>query len=213
MGAYITNNFFKQTILTFAGLPLLIWAMGNAPERTLLKEALSLITILSFFQMIGQFFWARTNKSAVADLKMSKVIKYHKIMGYTFVIILLFHPVFLFVPRFLEAGIDPADAFITTITTFTSQGVVLGIIAWSLLIILGITSFVRKKLPMEYKTWRVFHGILAILFVSVAAWHAIDLGRHSSFPMSLLIISTGVCGILLLMKAYTFKSIKKTEEV
>ena len=86
MRAYIKNNFLKQSVLAFTGIPLLIWAMGNFPERSLWKESLSVMTILAFYQMIGQFFWTRTNRSAVANLRMSKVIKYHKIIGYTFVI-------------------------------------------------------------------------------------------------------------------------------
>ena len=143
---------------------------------------------------------------------MSKVIKYHKIIGYTFVLILFFHPLYLVVPRFFEAGVSPVDAFITIISTL-NQGVVLGIIAWCLMLALGITSLARKKLPMKYKTWRVFHGILAMLFISIAAWHVIDLGRHSNLTMSILISMLTAGGILLLLKTYTFKKSKKTSEV
>ncbi len=78
---------------------------------------------------------------------------------------------------------------------------------------LGITSLARKKLPMKYKTWRVFHGILAMLFISIAAWHVIDLGRHSNLAMSILISMLTAGGILLLLKTYTFKKSKKTSEV
>ena len=202
MSAYIKSNFFRQSVLAFTGMPLLIWTMGNFPERSLLKESLSVMTILAFCQMIGQFFWTRTNRSAVANLKMNKVIKYHKIIGYTFVIVLLVHPVLLVVPRFFESGVAPVDAFITIVTTFTNQGVVLGIIAWCLMLALGITSLARKKLPMKYKTWRVFHGILSMLFISIAAWHVIDLGRHSSFVMSTLISMLTANGIMLLLKTY-----------
>ncbi len=212
MGTYITSSFFRQSLLAFAGLPLLIWAMGNFFERSLLKESLSVMTILAFCQLIGQFFWARTNRSVVANLKMSKVIKYHKFIGYTFVTILFFHPLYLVIPRFFESGVSPVDAFITIITTL-NQGVVLGIIAWCLMLALGITSLARKKLPMKYKTWRVFHGILAMLFISIAAWHVIDLGRHSSFVMSFLISILTTGGIMLLLKTYTLKKSKKTSEV
>ena len=213
MRAYIKNNFLRQSVLAFTGMPLLIWTMGNFPERSLLKESLSVITILAFCQMMGQFFWTRTNRAAAANLKMSKVIKYHKIIGYTFVIVLLVHPVLLVAPRFFESGIAPVDAFITIITTFTNQGVVLGIIAWFLMLALGITSLVRKKLPMKYKIWRVFHGILAMLFIFIAAWHVIDLGRHSSFVMSILISMLTAGGIMMLLKTYTPKKSKKTSEV
>ncbi len=208
MHYYFTNRFFRQTLLAFTGIPLLFWAMGNFPERSVLKESLSVITVLAFCQMVGQFFWTRANRSAVAELKMNKVVKYHKIMGYTLVIFLLFHPLCLVVPRFFESGVSPVDAFITIITTM-NQGVVLGIIAWCLMLVLGITSFARDKLPMKYKTWRVFHGILALLFIAVAAWHAIDLGRHFNLSMSILISLLTTGEILLLLKTYAFKKYKR----
>jgi predicted ferric reductase len=213
MSGIIKSHFFRQTMLAFAGMPLLIWAMGNVPERTLLKQALSLITILAVFQMIGQFFWSRANRYAVKNLTMSKLMKYHKIIGYTFAIALLVHPVLLVVPKFFEAGVDPGEAFITILTTFSSQGVVLGIIAWCLLLVLTITSFIRRKLPMGYKTWRVFHGVLAILFTVAAVWHTMDLGRHSSPAMSTLIIVLFVVGVLPVVKTYTLELIKKTGEI
>ncbi|ACN13217.1 conserved hypothetical protein (non-secretory protein with 6 TMhelices) [Desulforapulum autotrophicum HRM2] len=213
MNDVIKSPFFRQTMLAFAGMPLLIWAMGNFPEQTLLKQALSLITILAVFQMVGQFFWSRTNRYAVKDLTMGKLMKYHKIIGYTFAIALLVHPVFLVVPKFFEAGVGPGEAFITIITTFTSLGVVLGIIAWSLLVILTITSFIRNKLPMGYKTWRVFHGVLAILFTVAGLGHAMDLGRHSNPAMSILIIVLFVVGVLPVVKTYTLEMIKKTGEI
>ena len=202
MGAYIKSKFFRQSILIFIGIPLIIWATGNFPERSILKESLSIITILAFSQMIGQFFWTRTSRSFRTDLKMSQVVKYHKVIGYTFVGILFFHPIYLVIPRFFEAGVSPFDAFVTIITTF-NQGCVLGIIAWCLMLVLGITSFLRNKLPMTYKTWRVFHGTLAMLFISVTAWHAIDLGRHANLAMSLLISMLTAVAILLLLKIYT----------
>ena len=202
------HNYFRQTMLVFAGIPLLIWAMGNLPHRTVLKGALSVITILAFFQMIGQLFWARTNRYAVADLRMGTIIKYHKIVGYAFVIVLLFHPVLLVVPKFFESGVAPLDAFITIITTL-NQGVVLGITAWCLMLILGVTAFARNKLPMEYKTWRVFHGIVSILFISVATWHVIDLGRHSSLAMAIFITLLTTGGVWLTGKQYLLKTLKK----
>ncbi|WP_319576998.1 ferric reductase-like transmembrane domain-containing protein [uncultured Desulfobacter sp.] len=207
MGAYIKSRFFRQSILIFMGIPLVIWATGNFPVRSLLKESLSIITILAFYQMIGQFFWARTSRSARMDLKMNQVVKYHKVIGYTFVGILFFHPIYLVVPRFFEAGISPFEAFVTIITTF-NQGCVLGIITWCLMLVLGVTSFLRNKLPMTYKTWRVFHGTLAILFISVAAWHAMDLGRHATLAMSILISMLTASGILLLLKTYIFKTVR-----
>ena len=213
MRAYIHNSFFRQTLLAFTGIPLLlIWTMGNSLERSPLKEALSVITILALFQLIGQFYWARTNRSAVRSLTMAKVLRYHKCIGYTFVLVMIFHPLYVLVPRFLEAGVSPVDAFITMITTL-NVGVVLGMIAWCLMLVSGVTSFARNTLPMKYKSWRFMHGILAILFVSTAVWHAIDLGRHSSLVMSIVLSVLTVGGIVILLQTYTLKKNIKTSKV
>ena len=112
MSTYIKNKFFRQSILVFIDMPLLIWATGNFPERSLLKEYLSIITILAFWQMIGQFFWTRTSRSVLTNLKMSRVVNYHKVIGYIFITILSLHPLYLVIPRCFEAGVTPVDAFL-----------------------------------------------------------------------------------------------------
>lgn len=200
-----------QSIIIFTGMPLFIWAMSTFPERSLLKELLSVMTILAFCQVMGLFFWTRLHRSTDGDISMSKVIKYHIATGYVFVVILLFHPFFLVSLRFFEPGVAPVDAFVTIISTL-HQGVVLGIIAWCLLLVVGITSFVRKKLPIQYKTWRVFHGMLAMFFIVIATWHVINLGRHSGFAMSIFVSTVAGCEVLLLLKKYTVKKIRKTSE-
>ncbi len=210
MRVYTQNNSFRLSLLFLIIIPMLVFGMtSNFMERSILKEVLSIVTILTFFQLIGQFFWARTNRPAVKQLTMSRVLKYHIFIGYTFVVIMFFHPLYVVTPRFFEAGVSPVDAFITMITTM-NIGIVLGIIAWCLMLALGITSFMRNKLPMNYRNWRVLHGILAIFFLSAAVWHAIDLGRHASLSMSILFCVLTAGGILHLLKNYFFKT-KKTK--
>lgn len=77
MSVYLKSKFFIQSLLAFIGMPLFIWALGSLPARSFLKELLSIMTVLAFCQIIGQFFWTRTNRYAAKDLKMSKVINYH----------------------------------------------------------------------------------------------------------------------------------------
>lgn len=189
----------------FIGLPILLWATGDFPRRTYLKESLSILFILSFCLMLGQFFLARSNRSGVSGIKMSMVLKIHKAIGYIFVSVLLIHPFLIVVPRYFEGGIEPMEAFTTLITTIDSLGVVLGMVAWSLMLILGITSIMRKSLPMTYGTWRIFHGILSIVFIAVATWHAVDLGRHTDFTMSVFLITLAASGVVLLLRTYVLK--------
>ena len=180
----------------------------TSPAEPFSKNLFQFCFILSFSLMLGQFFLGRSNKSIITRFKMSNVLKFHKVIAYTIVSVFLLHPFLIVVPRYFESGVTPMEAFITIITTFNSLGVVLGIIAWFLMLILGITSLIRNKLPMKYKTWRYFHGILSILFISFAAFHALDLGRHTNLAMSIYIIILAVSGILLLLKTYFFKPSK-----
>lgn len=196
-------------ILIFIGLPILFWALGDVPKRSSLKETLSIITLIAFSMMLAQFYLARSNRQVLKEHKMSKVVKWHKAIGYIFVSILLIHPFLIVVPRYFESGIDPKDAFVTLITTFDSLGVILGMIAWVLMLLIGLTSMFRNQLPMSYKTWRVFHGILSIAFITLATWHAIDLGRHTDKAMSIFMLIMAAGGVLLLLKTYFIKTPKK----
>ncbi len=209
MNRYLKSSFFVQSVLIFVGMPLLIWGLSSFPERSLLKETISVLTLLAFFQMVGQFFLSRSNESAVQELKMGRLVRLHNVIGYSAVTILLIHPFLLVFPRFFEAGVAPDEAFVTILTTLSSPGVVLGIIAWCLMLTLGIMSFMRHQLPMKYTTWRVVHGILSMLFVFSGAWHLIDLGRHANLAMSVFIAVLTAGGVLLLLSTYR----PKTEKV
>ncbi len=194
-------------ILIFIGLPVLFWALGDVPRRTVLKESLSILTLVSFSLMLGQFYLARSNQRMLKEHKAVKVIKWHKAIGYIFVAVLMLHPFFIVIPRYFESGVSPKDAFITLITSFNSFGVVLGMISWGIMVLLGLTSFFRKKLPFSYKTWRVIHGCLSIVFVVLASWHAMNLGRHMDMPMRIFVLIVAGGGILLLLNTYLIKPI------
>ena len=198
-------------ILMIIGFPILCWVLGDTPKRTWLKEGISILTILAYFLMIGQFFLARSNRNLLKAHQMNKVLKIHKIIGYAFVIILLIHPFLIVFPRYFESGVKPVEAFITIISSYGSIGVLLGIIAWLFMLILGITSLFRNKIGLSYKTWRIFHGSLSIAFIVLASWHAIDLGRHTNIMMSAYMITLGGAGVALLLKTYFFKSLKEGE--
>jgi predicted ferric reductase len=195
-------------ILVFIGLPILFWALNDLPNRSNLKETISLVTLVSFSLMLGQFYLARSNRNVLKAHKMSRVVKWHKVIGYTFVSILLVHPFLIVVPRYYESGVDPIEAFVTLITSFDNPKIILGMVAWSLMLIIGLTSLFRNQLPFSYKTWRIIHGILSIVFISAATWHAVSLGRHTDKPMSIFMIVLATGGILLLLRTYLSKSTK-----
>ncbi|MGB5280320.1 MAG: ferric reductase-like transmembrane domain-containing protein [Arenicellales bacterium] len=198
------------SLLIFIVLPLLLFFLGDVPARSVLKDSISILTIVAFSLMLQQFFLTRLFKKTSQSFKLSQISKIHKIIGYIILPIFLLHPVLLVVPRFFEAGVEPLDALITILTTFESLGVVLGLIAWGLMFLLGITAIFRyklvKKFSINYKAWRIFHGSLTILFMSLASWHAIDLGRHINLSMAVFMIVFVLSGSVLFTWNHVFKS-------
>lgn len=211
MAEYIKNNVQLQILSFFIGMPLIIWSLGNSPQRTLLKESLSVVTILAFSLMIGLLFLTRTNSLAAGKVAFGKVIKLHKVVGYAAVPVLLLHPLFLVLPRFFEAGVAPGEAFRTIITTFTSPGIIFGLITWSLLLTLGITSLLRKKLPLSYLTWRSIHYLLALLCLLSGTLHVLNLGRHADLLMTGFIVLVSAGGIYQTTKK-TFSRVNEGEK-
>ncbi|MDO6456302.1 ferric reductase-like transmembrane domain-containing protein [Celeribacter halophilus] len=200
-------------LAVFVGLPLLFYTLGDAPRRTYLKEAISIVTLLAFTMMLGQFFLARSNETLLSLFKPLQIQKFHKYIAYSAVAIILLHPALIVLPRSLEGGIKPWDAFVTMITDLGNLGIVLGLIAWVLLLVLGVTAFFRRKLiphfTLKYRGWRYFHGGLAVTFTVLALWHSIALGRHTDVAMSVFFLSLAALGFVMLAHMYWGAAPKK----
>lgn len=197
-------------IILFIGMPILFYATGNFPRRTLLKESISLLTIVSLCLLLAQFFLTRSGNSLLLRYSMAKVIKVHKIIGYVLICIFLVHPFLIVLPRYFEAGVEPADALITLLRTYSNPAVLNGILAWLLLFILLSTALLREKIPLIYKTWTTVHKWLAIAFIIFACWHAIALGRHTDGVLSVYVVILSLCGIILLFRDHILQIVSKS---
>jgi predicted ferric reductase len=201
----IANNnrqFYAFAAAVFIGLPILLWAASEVPNRTALSEALSLATLLAFSLTLGVFYFTRAYVSARISLKMGPTIKWHRRVGYLAVAVLLLHPLLIVLPRAFASGVAPIEAFVTMIATWESPGILMGIIAWCLMLVLGLTALLRKRLPLNHTIWRAIHGMVAVLFIVLGTWHAIVLGRHTNLAMSLFMAMLAAGGVLLLWKTY-----------
>ncbi len=201
------NKMYKWTaaVAIFFVLPLIIYTAGDFPRRGMLKESISIITIIAFFVTLLQFFLSRVNKPILNGCKMSKVIVWHKSLGYVFVFLLLIHPFLIVLPRYFEAGVEPKDAFMLILSNLGQKGLFFGLLSWALLLFLGLTSLFRNLLPVSYKTWRLMHGLLSVLFLAAASIHVISTGRHINLTMSWLIAVLSITGIFLLVRQYLIK--------
>ena len=204
----IKLKYILISLFIFVIIPLFILSLQTLPPRTLLKESTSVLVIVGFFFLLGQFYLNRSNKVFIKIYKMVKIIKLHKIIGYTVIAIFFIHPFLIVLPRFFEAGVDPIYAFWLMITDFKSLGIIFGLIAWCVMIALLLTSFYKDKLNMTYVKWRVLHIVLSIVFVAAGLWHVIDLGRHMNEFMIFFIFLLICMAVYLLSKLYFFKNEK-----
>ncbi len=213
MGLVMKNkNYIKKIVLlvvAFIVTPIVLYNLGNFPKRGYLMETLSLITILGFTLLLSQFFLTRINRDLVKSIRMVNVLKIHKFIGYLFISILLLHPFFIIVPKLFDNGVTPTDAFLKLVTTYSSLGIILGLIAYSCMLIILVTSFFRFKLYLKYRTWRNLHGYLTLLFVITATWHVVNMGRHSNTSFAIYYVLMVLSGIYYLLKTYLFKTSKK----
>ncbi len=193
--------------VVFLAVPAAMAITSNTPERgTWLEDFLSLITILGFSMMLGQLYLTRLKSAFTSGMKLPRIITLHKALGYLLVSVILLHPFFIVLPRYLEAGANPVDSFITMVTQWDNLGIVFGLVAYALMLLLGITSMFRNQMPVTYRQWRVLHGILSILFVAFGTWHAVQLGRHMERALSIYLIMLAAVGVLLLLQMYLFNN-------
>lgn len=197
-------------LLLFTGIPLFIYFFGDFPRRPLLKEVISVVTIVSFFMMLLQFYLSRFNKSLDGNVKKSKVVQWHKVLGYVFVSILLSHPLMIVLPQYTNQGLTPWEALGSLLGEWNSYGVAMGIMAWVLMLVIGLLSAFRNKLNMKYTSWRLLHGWMSLAFVIIASLHVVSLGRHSNMSMDVLIALITVGIIWLTFRTYVKPQKQKT---
>ncbi|MGH4036466.1 MAG: ferric reductase-like transmembrane domain-containing protein [Sphaerochaeta sp.] len=190
----------------YFAVPIIYMLVGDFPSRTVLKEFLSLVTVGAFFLLLGQFYLSRINIVTLKGQKYSKVVRLHKIIGYIGIPIIFLHPFFIVLPRYFEASLDPSDAFVKILTSFDNRAIILGLIGMLLMILIGITSILRIRIGLKYKTWRAMHAILSAAFIVVATWHAVALGRHMDKFLSTYTILMSSIGMVFLIRTYFFNT-------
>lgn len=206
MRTYLKMYHLLIAVALFISIPIVFYLMSDAPQRSLLKECLSLITVLSLTLVVGQFFLARSNSLIMNSFHPMTIQKVHKAIAYTALVVLLVHPFLIVFPRYFEAGVKPLDAFIIMLTTLSSIGILLGLLSWTLLILIGITAAFRasiiRRWKIKYPNWRYFHGVASVIFIVIALWHAIDLGRHTNVSLSIYLVISALLGGVLLFRLY-----------
>ncbi|PZX14010.1 ferric reductase-like transmembrane domain-containing protein [Celeribacter halophilus] len=188
------------------GVPVCFYILSDAPFRSAFKDALSLLTLVGFSLLIAQFYLTRGNAPVSQAFKPALVQKLHKYLAYTAIVVILAHPYLIVVPRYFEGGVEPWTAFVTMLTQFSNIGILSGILAWLVLVAVGITAFFRRKvmrkMRKKYRGWRGLHAVLVLGFILPALFHVIMLGRHMSLGLAIYFCAALALGLVLLARLY-----------
>lgn len=166
--------------LVVVALPLLLAWLTGGPPRPLLQELASGLGMLAFSMILMEFVLSGRFKKISNGIGMDVTMRFHQLMARTALAFALLHP---FLYRGTASGDqrpwDPTRQ-LTTTTDFADLSS--GIVAFLLLPSLVLLAAGRKQLDYKYETWRLMHGLGAVLIAGLLLHHTTQAGRYGSQP-------------------------------
>jgi predicted ferric reductase len=162
-------------------LPLILsWFVGG-PPRPFHQELASGLGILAFSMILMEFVLSGRFKSISNGVGMDVMMRFHQVMARTALVFALLHP-FLYhgTPSGGQRPWDPTRQ-LTITTDFIDLST--GILAFVLLPSLVLLAIWRSHLDYKFETWRLIHGIGALLIALLLLHHSVYAGRYGSQPV------------------------------
>jgi predicted ferric reductase len=184
--------FLILTYIAAVTLPLgLSWLVGG-PPRAFHQELASGLGILAFSMILMEFVLSGRFKNISNGIGMDVTMRFHQVMARTALCFALLHP-FLYqhTPSGGQRPWDPTRQLTITTDLFNLST---GIAAYLLLPILVLLAIGRSQLNYKYETWRLIHGVGALLVALLLLHHTVYAGRYGSQPVMtwLWVAMTGV---------------------
>lgn len=166
--------------LFVVSLPLAVSGLAGMPPRPIHLELASGLGMLAFSIILVEFVLSGRFKSISNSVGMDVTMRIHQVMARTALVFALVHP-FLYggTPSGGQRPWDPTRQLMVT-TDFTDLSS--GIAAFLILPNLVLLAVGRTKLDYTYETWRLIHGIGALLLAACLLHHTINAGRYGARP-------------------------------
>ncbi|MGB7298191.1 MAG: ferredoxin reductase family protein [Burkholderiaceae bacterium] len=186
-------------------LPLILAWLTGLPARSFWDEVASGAGMLAFAVILAEFVLSGRFRSVSARLGMDKTMRFHQLVARAALVLMLIHP-YLF-----QAPFSPTYPWdISRQLTLASDpgGLATGVLAWILLPVVIGFAIQRKNLSYRYETWRLIHGIGALLVAGLVMHHTLTLGRYSQAPelmffwIGLSLIAVGAVANIYLVKPF-----------
>ena len=156
-------------------LPLIIWAAFPMPPRREWWRDLSVMMGFIGLSIAGLQFLPTARIPFLSDVfDLDGIYRAHHILSVLSVLMVFLHPVLLLVNNpYTLLLINPFTA------PWRAQA---GIIGLSALILIAITSVLRKEIKLDYNAWHWVHDLLAVGIAVFALIHLVKVNYYMAIP-------------------------------
>lgn len=158
---------------------VLAWTRGF-PVRSWPNELATGAGLLAFSIILVEFVLSGRFRSISGRVGMDVTMRFHQLLARTALVLAMVHP-FLYRGPFGDQR--PWDTTRQLTLSMDFGGLSTGLAAWVLLIGFVAFSIYRDQLPYKYETWRLLHGVGALLIAGFGLHHTLHLGRYSQDPV------------------------------
>ena len=181
-------------------LPLILSATGGRPPRPVWDELASGAGMLAFAIILVEFVLSGRFSQVSRRIGLDVTMRVHQLFARTALVLALVHPFLYRSPFNPQVPWDPTRQFTLT---YELASIATGILAWVLLPAFVLLSIGREKLGYKYETWRLLHGLGALLIAGLILHHTMAAGRYSQDPI-LAAVWIGLFVVAVLSLAYVY---------
>jgi predicted ferric reductase len=160
--------------------PVALAAAAGVPPADAWGEAGTAAGSIALAAMAVQFLTSGRFETFAGRLGIDVTMAFHKRAARWTVVAVVLHPLLYVAPTMIE---DPSRGFERIIGMLSAPSLSTGLVAWLAAILLVLLAVVRGRLPIAYETWRVSHGLLAILAMAGGLHHALTVGTYAAEPL------------------------------
>ncbi|WP_168215630.1 ferredoxin reductase family protein [Marinobacter confluentis] len=162
------------------------------PPRQFHQELASGLGILAFSMILMEFVLSGRFRAVSNGVGLDRTMRLHQLAARAALVFALLHP--LLYQGTPSGGPRPWDPGrqLTLTTDFSALST--GIVAYLLLAGLVVMAIGRTQLGYRYETWRLLHGVVALLIAILLLHHTVSAGRYGSHPVMtwVWLVMTGV---------------------
>ena len=180
--------------------PLAFAYMQGIPRRNFSDELSSALAMVAFAMLLMEFVLSGRFKSVSGSTGIDLTMRFHQLIARSLTAFILIHPFLYTTPLKYPLPWDTSGQLTLGLS---DASIATGILAWVLLAAFVLFAIFRDQLPYRYETWRLSHGLGAVLIAVLGAHHAIDAGRYSGHPY-LTAFWLGMLGLAVFTLLYVY---------